>query len=321
MYYTQLYAQPQEPDQFVINYSVCWNYIYVALHRFGFNCQIIDCLKSLYTLLSARIKVTVCYCDLTNTVKLERGCRQGCPLSPTLFALFIEPLAQAIREHQNITGITMGDTEFKIRLYADDVLVTMSNPNVSLPNLLNLLQNVGTYSGYKLNLEKTQILLFNYTPPEVIQQISKFNWEIGTIKYLCIAIPKDLKRLFKFNYNTLTSEIRIDICWSRLPMTLYNRIDVVKMNLLPRLLYLFQVLPINKPNKQFRDWDKMISKFIWGKVRPRIKFTTLQIRKEEGGLKVPHLENYYKAAQVRWLIGWCDPGNDAKWKKNRSLLF
>lgn len=57
---------------------------------------------------------------LTQPIKLERGCRQGCPLSPTLFALFIERLAQEIREDPEIKGISIGDNEYKISLFADD---------------------------------------------------------------------------------------------------------------------------------------------------------------------------------------------------------
>lgn len=74
--------------------SVQWEYLYLTLKRFGFNEQVIGCLKSLYCSPTARIKING---SLSNTVSLKRGCRQGCPLSPTLFALFIEPLAQVMR--------------------------------------------------------------------------------------------------------------------------------------------------------------------------------------------------------------------------------
>lgn len=92
---------------------------------------------------------------ISNSITLERGCRQGCPLSPTLFALFIEPLAQAIREDTSITGITINKMEHKICLYADDILMTISNPDSSLPKLMSCLEQYGWYSGYKLNLHKT----------------------------------------------------------------------------------------------------------------------------------------------------------------------
>lgn len=48
------------------------------------------------------------------------GTRQGCPLSPLLFALAIEPLAPSICLDPNIKGYEKGDQEFKLSMYADN---------------------------------------------------------------------------------------------------------------------------------------------------------------------------------------------------------
>lgn len=120
-----------------------WEFLYLVLQRFGFNDTVIRCLKSIYNSPVARIKING---SLSGTISLERGCRQGCPLSPILFALFVEPLAQKIRKDLEIMGISFKGREYKTCLYADDILVTLSDPDTSLPKLMSCLDQYGFYS-------------------------------------------------------------------------------------------------------------------------------------------------------------------------------
>uniref|UniRef100_A0A669B572 Reverse transcriptase domain-containing protein n=1 Tax=Oreochromis niloticus TaxID=8128 RepID=A0A669B572_ORENI len=292
--------------------SVRWDYLFWAMERFGFGDPFIQLIKNLYYLPSARIKING---SLTGVVDLQRGCRQGCPLSPALFALFIEPLAQAIREDEQIKGIWIRNTEYKIGLYADDILLTLTDPERSLPKLWLKMQMFGELSGYKINIQKTQSITYNYVPTTKIKSMSKFNWNNKIIKYLGIKIPKTLTEIYELNYSPITRELKENIQrWSLLPLDLYNRIDLIKMNILPPLLFLFQSIPVHIPVKQFALWNRMISGFIWKGRKPRVRYITLQLPRERGGLSLPNLENYFKAAQLRYLIYWCDPSYEAKWK-------
>lgn len=167
--------------------SVGWGYLYLVLQRFGFNEKSVQCIRSLYSNPTARIRING---HLTQSIKLERGCHQGCPLSPALFALFIEPLAQAIREDPEIIGISIGDNEYKISLFADDILLTLTDLQRSAPKLMSLLRLFGSYSGYKLNTHKTQILSYNFTPNTDLKGRFDFKWDTPAIKYLGVWNPK-----------------------------------------------------------------------------------------------------------------------------------
>jgi len=57
--------------------------------------------------------------------------RQGCPLSPYLFPLSVEILAEAIRNKREIRGIKIQDTEFKISQYADDTTLILDGSEES----------------------------------------------------------------------------------------------------------------------------------------------------------------------------------------------
>lgn len=105
----------------------------------GFNDEFIKCIKALYTDPSARIKING---HLTNTSKLYRGTRQGCCASPALFVIFIEPLAQIIRQDEELTGITIAGEEHKIGLFADDIITFLQDQEQHLPNWLRLWKNM-----------------------------------------------------------------------------------------------------------------------------------------------------------------------------------
>ena len=85
------------------------------------------------------------------------------------------------------------------------------------------------------------------------------------------------------------------------------------MIILPKLLYLYQSLQVEILNQQFLEWNKLISRFEWQGKKPRIRFKTLQLSKENGGLSLPCLQYYYYAAQLWPLVCWSSPGYLAKW--------
>lgn len=96
-------------------------------------------------------------------------------------------------------------------------------------------------------------------------------------------------------------------------LTLIGRIETVRMNILPRLLFLFQSLPIRVHNYVFKTLDKIISKFFWQNKKPRIKYTVLLSSKEKGGLNLPNLKKYYWAAQLRAITRWMIKDAESIW--------
>ena len=120
--------------------SVSWELLYRVLEKFGFHTFFIKGISSLYNNPSAQIKING---QLSKPIKLERGTRQGCGLSPLIFALYIEPLAQWIRQRNSIKGISINNDEHKVALYADDILMFLSE-------LLNL--NCSTYKKHLANM-------------------------------------------------------------------------------------------------------------------------------------------------------------------------
>lgn len=86
--------------------------------------------------------------------------------------------------------------------------------------------------------------------------------------------------------------------------TLAGRINAVKMNILPKMLFLFQTIPILIRKSFFTSIDKIISTFIWNKKRPRIWKAYLQRLKPSGGMGLPNFKLYYWACNLHAFSFW-----------------
>ena len=109
-------------------------------------------------------------------------------------------------------------------------------------------------------------------------------------------------------------EIKNDLTrWEVLPLSLTGRVETIQMNILPRLLFVFQSLPIEVPTSTYNIISNWQSKFIWQNRRPRIRLKRLLCTKENEVLDLPNLKKYYWAPQFRSLVAWISQDNDTIW--------
>lgn len=97
---------------------VCHEIMFEILQHVNLGSVIKDGVKMAYSNCNTRIIVNK---ELTDNIHVQSSVRQGCPLSPLLFALYIEPLCAKIIASSSIRGFCLQACEVKVLAYADDV--------------------------------------------------------------------------------------------------------------------------------------------------------------------------------------------------------
>lgn len=291
---------------------VDWQFLEYTLIEMGFGEKFTDWFRLLYRNPKSKIRVNGHCSDFFD---IERGVRQGDSLSPILFALSIEPLAEAIRQDVQIEGIEDGGGNIhKISLFADDVLLFIKHPLTSIPRLMQCLKDYGDISGYKINQNKSEAMMISGKWPNQLDEMVSFHWSKQGFRYMGIIITPDNGQLYDSNYTKLIKQIKNDLeRWEVLPLSFFGRIETIRMNVLPRLLFLFQSLPVRVPTSVFNMLNKLISQFIWEHKKPRIKLKILHLPKNKGGLALPNLKHYYWAAQLTAIVTWVSGNGETKW--------
>lgn len=206
-----------------------------------------------------------------------------------------------------ITGIGHRKSDCPIGLCADDVILTLYDVRASLTPPLNFIKNFGQLSGFTINWENSLFMpLSDGLDPVFLNQLP-FKVTTKSFVYLGINIPRNPKLLFKLKFSDLIAKLKVMIDkWKLLPILLIGHVNIIKMVVLPKCIYLFQNLSIYLNASFFKLIDPIIIPFIWAGKPSRIPKDHLHEPKAEGGLGLPISRHYYRACNARALVCWND---------------
>lgn len=196
-------------------------------------------ITALYRSPQAKIKVNNV---LSDPIDIYIGTRQGCPLSPILFIISLEPLIRSINLNNDIRGFIVGKVEYKTAAYADDLLFFITQPHTSVPDLKKLFEIFGYISNFKVNQSKSKALKINLPPHQLklMKDNYSYKWEKSSLKYLGINLTNNLESLYLSNYKPLLTNITKDLNrWTPRSFSWFGRASILKMTVLPRLLLSF----------------------------------------------------------------------------------
>ena len=233
----------------------------------------------------------------TQPFAVERGVRQGDPLSAYLFIIVLEILCIRVRSSKDIRGIKVDKEEIRLSLFADD-LTGFLKDNLSLVHFLKLIEDYGICSGLKINHDKSEIMILgNYSSTLQQDNAVPCNLKIKkVVKILGVHFTYEFRAKQKLNVDELISSIQQKLrIWRWRDLTIIGRIQIVKTFIIPIFLYRASLISVNK--EFVKDVNKIIFDFIW-KGKDKIKRSALISDIEDGGLKAPHLDSIIETQRI-----------------------
>ena len=289
--------------------SLNWSFIQRTFKHFNFGSSMINWVKTFYN------NIESCVLNngwSSNFFNPERGVRQGCPLSPYLFILCVEVLAEKIRNTKDIKDIFVNESEIKISQYADDTTLILDG---SKKTLAQVLERFRTVSGLKLNNKKTEVLWIgaNTGRDEILCPEKNLKWVKDKVKALGVWFSTDPKVTMETNYSDRLTNVNECLgSWEYRRLSLLGKITVLKSLIVSKLVYILSPLPTNY--RVLKELSKSFFHFLWSGKGHKVKRNVMIGDYSDGGLKMIDLESFNKALKSTWVKKYLDPENHGKWK-------
>ena len=283
------------------------DFIIKSLKLFGFGDYIIEWMN---IILQNRTFCVKNGGHISGIYPMQRGVRQGCPLSPLIFIIAVELLAISIRQSDKIKGITVYLRHYpvthKIKQYADDTTFLLKDL-IDFREVLSKIKEFSKVSGLSLNKKKTVAMHISQKNPTEINTFEGIQF-VNKIKLLGIFFSRNKSaRNIEENWTTKIEQLLQNLTlWSRRNLTLLGKVTIIKTFGISQFIYVMK--SIGLPRQVLQRINRILFSFIWGKdfksgkTFEKIKRKTLCRSIEEGGLNMIDITVMQDTFYIRWAL-------------------
>lgn len=280
--------------------SIEWDFIIKSLQSFNFGSSICRWFTTLYKHAKSCL---INNGHMSTFFNLERGCRQGDPLSPYLFIIGVELLSLKLKSNQNIKGIFVNNCDSLVSQYADDTFLTLDGTELSLRESLQTFELFYKISGLKMNKSKTRAVWIGSKrySTQILCQDQQLHWSHSNFKLLGINFSLCMSSMVDINFKQKIHDIaKVLKSWQHRKLTLLGKITVIKSLALPKIIHLLTSLP-NLSTSMMVELNRLFYSFIWDGKTERIKRDTLIGKFSDGGLNMIHLASFSSYLKLSWV--------------------
>ena len=207
--------------------TVSWKAMRKVLHAFGFQDTFINMIFLCYEGFEVNVSNNGFF---TEFLKIERGNKQGCPLSALNFLLIVETVALKLRQNKHIKLVNIHGLNKLLGQYADDLWTAMMYDKKSFDEQMLTFKKFQLFSGLCINYNKTEIMRLGACTGSNAKIYSKLPliWSDSPMRILGIKVFPRCEDIVNSNYqNTLDKVDNIFKTWKWRNLSLIGKVQLV----------------------------------------------------------------------------------------------